>query len=263
MRTKLSVSLNNKALYNVDSSIIIQGIDEQMVNLNPTAASRAGLNGQRYISTEKRYRDVVVSFAINERSYTKRRTVFGKVCKWARDGGTLWVGYRDTMTALYVVCTALPALGNVAQWANPLQMTFRAYDIPEWIEVLAVQQNGTTSTANTFLCNNPGEMPTKLEIEFSNTSGSTCNTVTVTSEGQKIRLTSLGLASGVSLYISYDTRDIQSIKIKNGSGVYRSVLAKRTVDSVDDIWMPPGDTYVTAQSDVALTYRYYVRGRYD
>ena len=142
-------------------------------------------------------------------------------------------------------------------------MTFRAYDIPEWIKVLAVQQNGATSTANTFLCNNPGEMPTKLEIEFSNTSGSTCNTVTVTSEGQKIRLTSLGLASGESLYISYDTRDIQSIKIKNGSGVYRSVLAKRTVDSVDDIWMPPGDTYVTAQSDVALKYMYFVRGRYD
>ena len=263
MRTKLSVSLNGTQLYNVDSSIIIQGIDEQMINLNPTAASRAGLNGQHFVSMEKRYRDVVVSFAINERDFTKRRKIYGKVCTWARDGGQLCVGYRSTDHVLNVVCTALPALANVSQWTNPLQMTFRAYDIPYWIDNIGIGQAPSESSTDTsFVVENPGTMPTKLEIMFTNNSGSTCNSVTITSGSQKIRLTGLGLASGETLFINYNSRDIQSMYIRNGS-TNRSVMAKRTTDSNDDIWMPVGNYRVRVQSDVVLNLNFFARGRYD
>ena len=263
MITKLSVSLNGTQLYNVDSSIIIQGIDEQMINLNPTAASRASLNGQHFVSMEKRYRDVVVSFAINERDFTKRRKIYGKVCTWARDGGELQVGYRNSDTVLYVVCTALPALANVSQWNNPMQMTFRAYDIPCWIDKIGIGQAPAESSMDTsFVVENPGTMPTELEIMFANSSGSTCNTVTITSGGQKIGLTGLGLANGETLFIDHDNKDIQKIYIRNGS-TNRSVMAKRTVDSNDEIWMPVGEYPVRVQSDVALGLNFFARGRYD
>lgn len=263
MRTQLSISLNGVELYNVDSSIIIQGIDEQMVNMNPTAASRAGLNGQHFVSLEKRYRDVVVSFAINEKRFGVRRQIYDKVCSWARDGGELQVGYRNSDTVLYVVCTALPALANVSQWNNPLQMTFRAYDIPCWIDKIGIGHAPADSSTDVSLnLPNDGSMPTKLEVMFTNNSGSTCNTVTITSGSQKIRLTSLGLANGETLYINYDSRDIQKIYIGNGS-TYRSVMAKRTVDSNDDIWIPPRTTPVRVQSDVALSLNFFARGRYD
>lgn len=263
MITKLSVSLNGTQLYNVDSSIIIQGIDEQMINLNPTAASRASLNGQHFVSMEKRYRDVVVSFAINERDFTKRRKIYGKVCTWARDGGELQVGYRNSDTVLYVVCTALPALANVSQWNNPMQMTFRAYDIPCWIDKIGIgQAPAESSTDTSFVVENPGTMPTELEIMFANSSGSTCNTVTITSGGQKIGLTGLGLANGETLFIDHDNKDIQKIYIRNGS-TNRSVMAKRTVDSNDEIWMPVGEYPVRVQSDVALGLNFFARGRYD
>ena len=263
MRTKLSVSLNGTQLYNVDSSIIIQGIDEQTLNMNPTAASHAGLNGQHFISLEKRYRDVVISFAINERDFTKRRKIFGKVCTWARDGGQLRVGYRSTDHVLNVVCTALPALANVSQWTNPLQITFRAYDIPYWIDNIGIGQAPSESSTDTsFVVENPGTMPTKLEIMFTNNSGSTCNSVTITSGSQKIRLTSLGLASGETLFINYNSKDIQSMYIRNGSA-NRSVMAKRTTDSNDDIWMPVGNYRARVQSDVVLDLNFFARGRYD
>lgn len=263
MRTQLSISLNGVELYNVDSSIIIQGIDEQMVNMNPTAASRAGLNGQHFISLEKRYRDVVVSFAINEKRFGVRRQIYDKVCTWARDGGELQVGYRNSDTVLYVVCTALPALANVSQWNNPMQMTFRAYDIPCWIDKIGIGHAPADSSTDVSLnLPNDGSMPTKLEVMFANQSGSTCNTVTITSGDQKIRLTSLGLANGETLFINYDNKDIQKIYIRNGS-TNRSVMAKRTVDSNDDIWIPPRTTPVRVQSDVALSLNFFARGRYD
>lgn len=262
MRTQLSISLNGVELYYVDSSIIIQGIDEQMVNMNPTAASRAGLNGQHFISLEKRYRDVVVSFAINEKRFGVRREIYDKICKWARDGGQLQTNYRGT-AVLHVVCIALPAMGNVSQWANPMTMTFRAYDIPCWIDLVGTGQAPSESSTDTrFNVSNNGSMPTKLEIMFMNNSGSTCNTVTITSGDQKIQLTNLGLANGETLFMNYDSRDIQKIYIRNGS-TNRSVMAKRTTDSNDDIWIPARTTQVRVQSDVVLSLYFIARGRYD
>ena len=263
MVTKLQVSLNNVLLHGLDNSIVIQGIDEQVVNTNPTAVSRAGLNGQRFQTMEKRYRDVVVSFAIREKRFGVRRQIYDKVCKWARDGGELRVGYRNSDTVLYVVCTALPALGNVSRWADPMTMTFRAYDIPCWIELIGIGHAPADASTDVSLnLPNEGSMPTKLEVICANQSGSTCNTVTITSGGQKIRLTSLGLANGETLFINYDSRDIQRIYIRNGS-TNRSVLAKRTVDSNDDIWIPPRTTPVLVQSDVVLSLNFFARGRYD
>lgn len=263
MVTKLQASMNGVPLHSLDSSIVIQGIDEQVVNTNPTAVSRAGLNGQRFQTMEKRYRDVVISFAIREKQFGVRRQIYDKICKWARDGGELQVGYRSSDTVLYVVCTALPALGNVSRWADPMTMTFRAYDIPCWIDKIGIGNAPSDSSTDTsFNLPNEGSMPTKLEIMFTNNSGSTCNTVTITSGGQKIRLTSLGLANGEKLFINYDSRDIQKIYIRNGS-TNRSVMAKRTVDSNDDIWIPPRTTQVRVQSDVVLSLNFFARGRYD
>ena len=51
-------------MHEVDPRIVIQSIDESTPSWNVTAVSRAGRIGQYYTGTERRYRDIVIKFAI-------------------------------------------------------------------------------------------------------------------------------------------------------------------------------------------------------
>ena len=263
MRTKVRVSLNNTYLDTLDSTIVLQGVEEQAPSWNLTAASRGGLVGQHYVNTEKRYRDVIVSFAIREISdLAKRQDVYNKVCAWAAAGGSLKLSYRSNME-LRVKCVSLPALGNVQQWANPMQMTFRAYDIPQWIDTAftTVTQStpGTNVSAVLQVTATGGG---KLSIEVFNSSSSTCNSLTISSTRGNIAFSSLGLESNEVLRIAYTENDIQVIQIQNGT-TYRSAMDKRTVDSSDDIWLSKGNNTIRVYANVAVAFEASTKGRWE
>lgn len=262
MITKMQVGLNGVLLHSLDDSIIIQGVDEQAPNMNPNVVNRAGLIGQRFMTMEKRYRDVVISFAIKKQgTLAARRAIYDKVCAWASAGGKLTLNYRPGME-LRVVCTALPALANVSQWGNPMTMTFRAYNIPQWISTVADQTTVSTASAISQLTVT-GNAGGKLRVAAVNNSGSACASVTLSAHGKQIKLNSLGLANGETLILDYTDDDIQRIRIKNANDEYRSVLAKRTVDSVDDIWLTAGENDVRTVASVALDWTLTCFGRWE
>ena len=256
MQTRIMVELNKIALHALDSRIILQGVDESAPSWNLTAQSRASRYGQLYTGTEKRYRDIVVRFAISiVRDLGERERILQQVIGWAAEGGELRLSYRPGQR-LYVVCTAPPAVSSIDQWANSYQITFRAYDIPEWMEVSPKRTTVTDSggTATLIIEANAGG---KLEFSAANSSGSACTTMTVTANGQSFIFSSLGLASGSTLQCKYNTHDIQSLKI--GS---TSVLEKRTSASADDIWLKKGQNEITFSANVSLEWTFFCYGRW-
>ena len=260
MRTRISVALNGIELHSIDGAIVLQGVDEAAPNWNITAGNRAGNSGQHLNGIEKRYRDVTVSFAIAEKSDLIRRAdIIQQVCAWAAAGGDLTVSYRDRQK-LRVVCAALPAVKTLTKWAEAYSITFRAYQVPFWEsmdEESATISAGTSGSATLRLQETGGG---KASFEATNGSGSTVDSVTISANGKTMTFASLGLANGEKLIGDYDGKDIQRLRILNGS-TYRSVLDKRT--GADDILLNYGENTISVTSGAALSWKIYTFGRWE
>jgi hypothetical protein len=97
----------------------------------------------------------------------------------------------------------------------------------------------------------------KLEFTASNTGTSTCNTLTVSSNGQSFSFSDLNLTSGSALSVSYNGLDIPVIRIGNSSA-----LAKRSAASDDDIWLKHGPNTITYSAGVELAWDFRSYGRW-
>lgn len=263
MRTRISVALNGTELHAIDSAIVLQGVDEGAASWNISTGSRAGNAGQHVNSVEKRYRDVVVSFAIAEmRDMIRRADILQRVCAWAAAGGDLTVSYRDRQK-LSVICAQLPAVKSLDKWAEAYSITFRAYEIPFWQSMdreSATISAGTTGETTLRVKESAGG---KLCFEATNGSGNSAATVAVGANGRLMQFGTLGLANGEKLILDYDGKDIQRIRILNTSNVYRSALDKRAASSVDDLLLHYGENGIGVASDVALSWNFYTYGRWE
>ena len=266
MRTKVSVALNGQELHALDEAIILQSVQEQTPAWNISAADRAGGTGQRLTGFQRRYRDILIQFAIDDKNILRREEILQKVAGWGNGGGSMTVNYRDRQR-LRVICTALPAVTGVEKLANVFQINFRALNVPMWedIDETAVTVSSTASgSASMRIRANGGG---KLRAEATNSSGNTCDTVTISAGGRSISFAGLGLANGETLIMDYTAEDIQRIRIRNGT-TYRSVMDKRTagqnstIISADDILLSQGVNTITVTSGQALEWKLYTFGRW-
>lgn len=262
MVTNIQVALNGTMLHTLDPSIIIQGIDEQAPSWTPNAVNSAGLVGQHFTTLEKRYRDVTISFAIKKQAtLAARRAIYEKVCAWAAPGGRLTVNYRPGLE-LRVVCIAIPALANITQWGNPMTITFRAYNIPQWIDTnVTIADTDTAAMRSSVQLTVAATGGGKLWASVYNSSGDMCNWLQIVTTNGIIAFSDLGLAGGESLHITYSLDDIQAIQIRNGN-TYRSAMAKRTTASVDDIWLVKGSNTIHVYAPVPVVYSVSTYGRW-
>lgn len=262
MRTRISAALNGEELHSLDSAIVMQGVDEGAASWNISTGGRAGNVGQHVNRIEKRYRDVIVNFAIAEmRDMIRRADILQRVCAWAAGGGDLTISYRDRQK-LRVVCASLPAVKSLDQWAETYSITFRAYEVPFWVSMDATTATisaGTSGSASMRLKESAGG---KLCFEASNGSGGTVDSVSVGANGKSIIFSGLGLGNGEVLVGDYDGKDIQRLRIRSG-GSYRSVLNKRTTGSDDDILLKCGANTISVSSGAALSWNLYTYGRWE
>lgn len=264
MQTRVMASLNGVSMHQVDPSIIIQKVTEAAPSWNVTAGSKATLIGQRYGGTERRFREVQIAFAIAEmRNLQSRETVLQKVASWAAEGGALTLSYRPGQW-LFVVCASLPAVNGIDAWAENYTITLRAYDKPYWEN--AAETTVTKTGASASISMNMANISTdwsKLQIRAVNSSGSVCNTLQVTANGETFKMAGLGLANGETFEVDYDDKDIQRIRIRSSGGVYRSALAKRTTDSADDLKVKPNvQNTIACSANVSLAWTMSTHGRW-
>lgn len=235
------VALDGVQLDQVDSRIIIQGIEPAAGKDQLSSVSLGGGTGSRVTGEHRDSLDIAVRFTINEKSYKPqaRAEVFEKAVKWASAGGWLTVNYKPERK-IRVIAAQLPAEGDMRR-RNEYTITFRAYGVPYWqqSEAGSLRLNGVSSWSGGFGV--AGSRGTVMEITFTNTSGSTCNTFSIVCGASSMSFSDLGLGSGEALVIDHDDngrRCLLRIRIRSTGGVYRSVMAKRS--GSDDLYVNPG-----------------------
>lgn len=252
------VALNGVQLDEVDSRIIIKGIDEAAGKETISAASPAFGCGQRVTNRHRDTLDLTVKFALCLRTteLQERSNVFEAVNRWAANGGTLTVNYKANRR-LNVVCTQCPGAGDQYERTSVYSITFRAYGIPYWEE--ETPRNAGTGTAASASCSIDvgGSAETVADVTLYNRSGMTINNVTINAAGKVMTFNSLGMGWSEALTISHTSDGL--LRIRVGS---RSAMQFRTIGSANDLTVLPGVRSFSFSADRACQMAVSVRGRF-
>lgn len=259
------VSLDGVELDSLDERILISLVDDQPPEESRNAANVYAGDGigsrqtARHISSKK----VIVKFRlrINKRDYESRAKLLERINAWAKSGGEMRSSTRPDRK-IRVRCTQRAAFGDPREWTKEYQLTFEANEKPYWEHELPNTAVSANTTNVTLDLQADGELDTVLNAEALNASGAEISTVTLTSGGRKIKLTSLGLAAQEALVIDHTDMNVLRIRIRNAAGNYRSVLGKRTEDSADEILLSPGNNSVKCEASRACRFSLSCTGRF-
>lgn len=263
MQLRRRVQLGDAQLDELDSRILVTGVEEEAARLSYSAVSRFGAPGQRVTSMHRDTLDVTVKFAlrIKKNDLVARSELFEKVAGWAMGGGWLRLNYRPNRR-LRVVCVTLPAAGDQVAWETEYEITFRAYGVPYWQQVTPVTLTVNSTKSMSRSMEIPGTADSVLNLEFENISGMEINTLSVGTEENSFSFKSLGLKAGETLVINHTAEGLLRIRIRTAAGSTRSALAKRTEDSADDLTVSPGTATVTLTAQRAGKVTLSCYGRY-
>lgn len=250
------VALNGAQLDQVDSRILIQGIEPQAGKDQIKTVAMAAGTGSRITSERRDSLDIQVRFTINEKSYrpANRAEVLDKVKKWACGGGVLTVNYKSGQQAR-VKCAQLPGEGDAASRGEYV-IVFRALGVPYWTETTPTSVTisaGTSQASGSLTVNGSAETP--LEFTFKNTSGSTVNTLEVSAGGRTMSFSGLGLSNNSTLTVDHDANGYQRIRV--GS---TSKLICRS--GADELMLAPGTETVRVTAGGSGTFTGYSYGRF-
>lgn len=251
------VALNGIQLDELYGRIVIRGIELGAPDESIEAVSLLGGAGTRILRTHVETLSVVVRWAMDVANHDliTRRRIYEDVCKWARQKGWLTVGYMPDRR-LYVD-TVKFSNAEMFNWTNEYEITFTAHSVPFWQDVLPGTVTKTSVSSSSFNMMIPGQYRTVAEVDFTNTSGSSVSTFSVTAGGNTIALTGLSLANNATLSIYHEDNGI--LRIKSGS---TSVYDKRSAASADDLYVNPGTAAISMTAGGAGTLKVSVRGRY-
>lgn len=250
------VALGDVQLDELHERIVIQRFDPGTTDENVQTVSRMGGAGQRVTGEHWEKLEATLEFGIDiqKRNLEERRAAFEAVKSWALKKG--WLTSNEMPgRRMFVDKVVLPSGGDLWNWTDSMELTFRAYNVPFWQDVTAVTSSAKLMTDGSVVLDVPGNVQTVLDAEFVNKSGQTINKLTLTVGDQKIAFTNLGLGGSESMQISHGTDGL--LRITAGG---RSVLSRRT--GTDDLYVDPGTNTVVIKSERAGDLTVSAFGRY-
>ena len=239
------VALGGFQLDEIHERIVIRSVDPGTTDENVQTVSRMGGVGQRVTGAHWEKLEATVEFGIDipKRDLAGRREVFEAVKSWAMRRGWLTTNEMPGRR-MFVDKVILPSGGDLWNWTESMEITFRALNVPFW-------QDETPGIAAENLITNgdisidvSGNVTGVLDAEFTNRSGQTINRLSITAGGNTISFTNLALGGTDTLAISQGTDGLLRI---TAGGV--SVLDKRT--GADDLYVAPGNNIVTIAAERA------------
>ena len=250
-------ALNGVQLDELYGRIVIRGIELGAPEESVEAVGLLGGSGQRILRIHENTLTVVVKWAMDvpKNDMITRRRIYEDVCRWARQKGWLTVSYMPELR-LYVDTVRFSG-AELFNWTDEYEITFTAYSVPFWQDIIPASVTKTSVSSSTFNMLIPGQYKTVADAEFTNTSGSSIATFSMTVGGSTIALTGLTLANNKKLSIYHEDNGILRIKA-DGTSVYD----KRSAASADDLYAEPGTAAVSMTAGGAGTLKVSVRGRY-
>lgn len=258
MITYSKVWLNDEALHNIDSSILVQSITESEPEVNLPLTTRM-YGGSLAGAEARKSLEVSIDFVIVQRDPRVRSGIIQKIRAWASSEGLLALSTHPDQQ-LRVRCTQYPM--ESTKWLDSLTVVFTAYAVPWWEDAYTNITEGKTSGNSEVELMASGTTRSPMDVTITNDGSNTCNSVTITTRDGSFELRSLGLAPNEVLTIGHDTKGLMYIQIASASGVVRSAYDKRTKDSMDEIWMYPSGNTVRIATDTQIKYQFTTRGRW-
>lgn len=256
-------ALNGVWLDELDQRIVISGIEIGDGRENITAVDSATGYGQRITGMWRQTLDIVIKFRMlehgkNVTGLAERALLLEKVNGWAANGGYLTLNYKPNRR-LGVVLSQPPGEASLWDYTQEYSLTFRAYAIPYWEDENAstVTFGGSSASGSRYISLD-GSAKTSCDVEITNTSGMTINSMTVRIGNNTMTFRSLGLGGSEALVIDH-TDGLVRIRIRNGSS-YRSAMTART--GANDFMSPPGSQYCAYSADRAVRMTVSWRNRY-
>lgn len=240
------VALNGAQLDEVNSSIVIRGIETGAGKDTITAVSTGAPFGQRITAARRETLDVAVKFAIDikQRNLQGRSEVLEAVNAWAaaagieRGGAWLTAGHRGERR-IRVVLAQPAAEGDLWKWTDDFQILFRAYGVPYWEgESKSISTDSATGASGAAAIG--GSAVTQINAYLQNTSGAMISQATITAAGKSMSFSQIDLGASETLVIDHAEDGTLRLRIRNTGGSYRSIMNRRSPESADDLTAYPG-----------------------
>lgn len=220
MISRYEVVLNGKALSAVSADILVLDVNYPPPSIQTEVYTVANRSGGRIYRRNNDKLSVTISFVIRAYDIKERQKICNAVEMWAGRGGVLQINDRESQR-LHCVCDTLPTITSAMRWTDPLTVTFTAYALPFWEDIVPsmLTLSGTSKSGELFV---PGCVDNTV-VEVEALANSTITSLSFTVNGRTLSLSGLSVASGQVVRITYDDNMIQSIKAGNTSILnYRS-----------------------------------------
>lgn len=257
------VALEGVQLDELDERILISGIQEPEPEMVRNAVGLAGGMGSRLVSRQRNGKRVTVKFRLRIRKgdMQARSELLEKVISWARREGWLTIGSRQNRR-IRVRYIQEPDIGDLREWTREYTIAFEANERPWWeMETPNTARIPTASGGSTSIAV-AGDLKSPIEFELKNMSGMEIAQATVNAGPSSFVFNNLGLGGNETLVADHDEYNVLRLRIRNGSGAYRSVLNKRTDTSSDDLDVDPGAASVSFSATRACQLTAYSFGRF-
>jgi len=256
-------ALNGVWLDEIDSRIVISGIELGDGKENITAVDSAAGYGQRITARWRQTMDIVIRFRMlehgkNVTGLTERAQLLEMVNTWAANGGYLTLNYKPNRR-VSVILAQPPGEGSLWDYTKEFSLTFRAYAVPYWEDENAnsVTFGGSAASGSRSILIE-GSAKTQCDVELQNVSGMTINSCRIVIGENTMTFSSLGMGGSEALVIDHQD-GLLRIRIRNGSS-YRSVMASRS--GADDFKVTPGTQSCSFSADRACRMAVSWRNRY-
>ena len=269
MQLRHRVALNGAELDELDGRIVIQSVRTASGKTSMTGISLFRRDGQRLTNVQRDTIDVEVGFSllIRKTDLAARAELLDIVNTWAaaaaieNGGAWLTVNYKDNRR-MHVALADPAEEGDLKDWTNVFKITFRAYGVPFWQEVTGTSVTSAVSGSGSAMIDINGSARTVADMELKNASGAKIETATVRAGTSQMSFSGLGMEANETLCIDHDDGGYLRIRIKNAQGRYRSVMAKRSGESSDDLYVMPGRQTISFSAQRACVATATVRGRF-
>lgn len=254
MRSRYEAYINGVALSSVSPDIYIYNIGHKPAAIKSTSAQLGNRNGSFLLDKYYTGPQVTISFEIHNYNIWQRQEICDAVVAWAQSGNVLETNDRQGKR-LIADCLTPPSIDSARDWLDVLEVVFTAYERPFWEEKAEAKLSlgGTSGNGTLYVPGNVGSA--FVEVTAKPRSGTMAN-LTVTAGNTSIALTGIAATASAPLVISYDDKQIMSIKRGNVS-----VLDKRSGTSSDDLLLECGKLgTLSFSASVACDIMFSVRG---
>lgn len=254
MARHIEAYMDNISLSSV-GPLILQQVYEDPAAVEITEGERPGRAGTRYVGKKRQSVKVALEVAVRELfDLSRRARAVEALAAWA-SGSVLELSNHPDQR-LHVVCTAVPALGQVRDYTATARVELTAYDIPYWEDKRPSTLTLTAGSSGSGSLYVPGTAPSPVNVTVSVVSG-TLSEISLTVGGEEITLEDLSVAAGGTVQLTHTAAD--DLVIRSGS---TGIMSARTPASADDFIPAPGYAAVSFDADTDVTVTFSVNGRW-